>query len=95
MKAQYIWGVVVRVLVKVDATVWARSMLYKAVVHKVLIYNRDGWVVTDVILKVMEGVHHRLFQSIVGISAQRFGLGGWQCPLVVDFLGAAGRWPIK
>ena len=35
-------------------------MMYKAVVHTVLIYGSGSWVVTDVILKLLEVFHHRV-----------------------------------
>ena len=38
-KAQRRWGMVLGVLVKTGATVWARAMFYKAVVQAVLLYR--------------------------------------------------------
>ena len=40
------------------STVRAWAMMYKAVVQTVLIYGSGSWVVTDVILKLLEGFHY-------------------------------------
>ena len=50
---------VVQVLVKMGAMVREWAMMYKAVVHKVLIYMSESWVVMDVMMKVLEGFHHQ------------------------------------
>ena len=41
--------------------------MYKAVVHTMLLYGRDIWVVTEVIFKVLEGLHHWVSQRIAGM----------------------------
>ena len=60
---------VVKVLVKTGAVVRARVMMYRAVFQMVLIYGSESWVVTDVMLKVLEGFHHRVARCIEGMSA--------------------------
>ena len=47
-------------MVNAGATVQSRVVMYKSVVQTVLIYRIDNWIVTDSMLKVMEGFHHRL-----------------------------------
>ena len=42
-----------KVLMNAGAAVRARSMMYKAVVHTVLLYWSKRWVVTGVILMVL------------------------------------------
>ena len=64
---------VVKVLVKTGAVVRARVMMYRAVFQMVLIYGSESWVVTDVMLKVLEGFHHRVARWIEGMSAWRVG----------------------
>ena len=45
-KAQWQWGMVTNVLTNTGAMVRAREMMYKELVHTVLIYGRDSWVAT-------------------------------------------------
>ena len=44
-----------------------QAMVYNAMVHTMLLYGINSWVVTDVILKVLEGFHHLLDQQIAGM----------------------------
>ena len=53
-------------------------MMYKAVVQAVLMYGRKIWVVTDDIMKFLEGFHHRTARRISGMMAQRGNDGGWE-----------------
>ena len=53
-------------------------MMYKAVVQMVLLYGIESWVVTDTRLKVLGGFHHQVDWWIAGISALKFGEGGWE-----------------
>ena len=64
-------------------------MMYTAVVHVVLLYVSEIWVVTGVMMKVLEGFHNSISRRIVGMMAWRgdggemgVGLGG--CGAVGD-----------
>ena len=59
-------------------TVRSREMMYKAVVQTVLIYGSDSWVVTDVILKVVDGFHHQVAWRITGMSAWQVKEVEWE-----------------
>ena len=52
-------------------------------------------VVTDVILKVLEGFHHQVAWRIAGMPDQRVREGGWEWSLMVEALKAAGMWKMK
>ena len=54
------------VLMKAVATVRVWEMMYNVVVQTVLLYGRNSWVVTDVMLKVLEGFHHILLNVFQG-----------------------------
>ena len=43
-----------RVTEKMGETYRARSILYKTVVHTVLLYGINSWVITESIMKVLE-----------------------------------------
>ena len=66
-KAQGRWGVVEKVLTNTGAMVHSRGIIYKAVVHTVLLYGIKSWVVTEAILKVLERSKHRLARRIARI----------------------------
>ena len=52
-------------------------MIYKAVIQTVLLYISESWVVTDAMLKVLEGLYHQVDQRITGMSSQKIREGGW------------------
>ena len=52
-------------------------MIYKAVIQTVLLYISESWVVTDEMLKVLEGLYHQVDQRITGMSSQKIREGGW------------------
>ena len=62
-----------RVLVTAGATLREWAMIYKAVVHRVLLYIRKIWIVMDVMLKVLEGFHHRVDHRFAGMTYQKSG----------------------
>ena len=51
--------------------------------------------VTGGILKVEEGLHHRVARSITGMKARRITIEEWEWPPVHEALETAGIWPIK
>ena len=76
-------------------TVWAWSILYKAVVQPVLLYESKSWVVVEGMLKLLEGFHHRVLRSIMGVTARRTTSGEWEWPPVTDDTDTARLCPIK
>ena len=58
---------VLKVLVRMGVMVRSRAIMYKVVVNMVLLYRSESWVVTDAIIKVLEGFHHRIYWRIVGM----------------------------
>ena len=60
---------VLRVLDNMGSTVRARERIFKLVVQMVLVYGSKSWVITDAIMKVLEGIHHRIVRKIIGKMA--------------------------
>ena len=56
----------VKVTTKVREAVWEHVMIYKALVQMVFLYGSEIWVVTGVMLTVLEGFHHRVARQISG-----------------------------
>ena len=46
-KEQWIWGVVEKIPTNKEATVQVWEMMYKAVVHKMLLYGSESWAVME------------------------------------------------
>ena len=46
-------------------------MMYKEVAKTVLLYGRKSWVVTDVMMMVLEGFHHSTYRLITGMTVHR------------------------
>ena len=66
-----------KVLEKRGATVRARGMMYKAVAKLVILYGSESWVVTGVMLKVLEGFHHRAARQFTEMTETRGAGGEW------------------
>ena len=62
------WELMAKVLTKTVATVLERAMMYKVVFQMVLLYRSESWVLTEEMLKVMEGLHHQVAWRIEGMS---------------------------
>ena len=60
---------VLRVLVKVGAAVQSQEMIYTEVVQTVMLYNNEIWVITDTMMKVLEGFHHIIAKKISSKTA--------------------------
>ena len=85
---------IVRVLERTGATVWARREMYKAVAQSVLLYVSKIWVVTGEMLKVLTAFHHRAAQRITGMTAKRRAGREWEYLAVDEEMNAAGIHPI-
>ena len=72
----------------------AQGAMYKAVVQSVILYISNIWVVTGVMLKVLEGFHHQVEQGITEMTEERGEGGEWYFPLVVETMETAGIHPI-
>ena len=70
-------------------------MMYKAVVQAVLLYGSEIWVVTDVMMTVLEGFHHMIARWITGMSARKGNVGEWEWALVDAALDTTGIWPLR
>ena len=51
--------------------------------------------VTDAMMKVLVGFHHRISRRISGMIARRGASGEWEWVLVEAALEAAGLWPTR
>ena len=68
-KEQRLWRVVSKLLTHIGETVRAQARMYKDVLHMVLLYRSESWVVTEAVLEVLEGFHHQVVRRIARISA--------------------------
>ena len=78
------------VLSKAGVTVQVMAMFYKEVVQVVMLYGSEIWVITDVMMKVLEGFHHRIDKRIMGKTVRKVGAEVWECPPMEDALETVG-----
>ena len=64
-------------------------MMYNVVAQLVLLHVSDSWVLTGVMLKFLEGFHHRVVRRITGITVTHGAGGNWEYHPVVVALEAA------
>ena len=64
------------------------------VVKSVLLYDRESWVVTREMLKVLTAFQHWSTQRITGMTVKRGAGGEWEYPSVEEAMEAAGIHPI-
>ena len=57
-------------------------MIYKDVFQEVLLYGRKIWVVTDPMMKVLEGFHFSMTRNITGMMVRRRDGGDREWALV-------------
>ena len=60
-----------KVLTNMGAMVRVQEMMYMSVVQTVLLYRIQGWVVTEAMLKVLEGFHHWVARRIARMLDRR------------------------
>ena len=77
-KAQRRWGMVAKVLGKTGVLIKVQEMMYKAVVYVVLLYGSKILVVTDAMMMVLEGFHHRIARKVAGMTVRKGGDREWE-----------------
>ena len=70
----------------------AHRIIYKAASQTVLIYESDIWLVTGVMMKLIEGFHHRADRWIAGMMARMEEDGYSEYPPAADAMEAVGLW---
>ena len=70
-KAQKMWGMVSRILVKVGVMVRAREIIYKEVLHTVLLYGSESWFITYTMIKMLGRFRHQIAKRAEWKTAQR------------------------
>ena len=53
-----------KVMTKTGLMVQYCGIIYKTLAYTVMLYGRDIWVVTGLMLKILEGFHHRAARRI-------------------------------
>ena len=91
-KSQRIWGMVEKVLVQTGGNIKARAMMYNMVVQLVILYGREIWAMTDAMMTVLEGFHHRIAGQIAGISVRKVE---WEWALVDEAFDTMCIWLIR
>ena len=83
------------VLVKEGYTVQARVVFYNAVVQAFLLYRIYIWVFAYSVMKVLEGLHHRIACSTEGDMAWSVGVERLEWPPVEETLEVSVLCPMQ
>lgn len=65
-KAWQHWARVSIILARDGASPWVSGMFYKAIVQAVLLYGSETWVITQPMMKALEGFHHIVAHWLTG-----------------------------
>lgn len=95
-KARKRWGMVSRVLRRENANPRIMAMFYKAVVQSVLLYGSETWVITPVMLRALEGFHHRVARQLTGLVGRYLPREDkWVYAPTEEVLRKAGLFPMS
>jgi len=92
-RARQQWAYIARPLANDGASPRAAGMFYKAIVQSVLLYGCETWVLTEPMLKVLRGFHHRVARRITN-KQPYLQNGDWIYPPLDEALDAANLEPI-
>ena len=67
-----------------------RGIMYKEVPETVLLYGSKSWVVTEAMLKIMDGFHHLVARRIARMTLKRVAYLVWEYSMVVAVVEAVG-----
>ena len=84
-----------KVLTKKGAAVRSQAMMYKVVVHTVLLYGSKSWVVKVVLLTVIEGFYHWVAGRVLAKTARCARDKGCKLQPVEEALEVSDQFPIK
>ena len=84
-----------KVLGKTGMPIKAWEMIYKLKVQAVLLYRSKRWVVTDAMITVLEGFHHRMARRIEGMTSRRGERVEQEWDSVDAALEATGIWSMR
>ena len=66
------------------------ALFYRAVIQVVLIFELESWVLSYVIMRLMEGSHVGFLRYITGNHARRQANGEWETPAEEEVLKLVG-----
>ena len=86
---------VARILVRDGASRAAMGMFYKGIVQAILLYGCETWTLTNPMIKVLEGFHHKVARRISGKMPTLLPSGEWHYPPLAEALEEAGLFPLR
>ena len=70
-------------------------MIYNVTVQAVILYGSEIWVVTDMMMTVLEVFHQRTTRKIVRTTVRKGDDGEWEWASVDAALEVTGIWPMR
>ena len=66
------------------------AMFYRAVIHEVLLFGSDYWALSDVTIRVVEGIHVEFLKNSTGKRSLHQGDGTWETTVLEEVLQETG-----
>ena len=83
-----------KVLEKTGEPMKSHAMMYKMVVHAVLLYGRKRWVVAYAMMAFLEGFNQSANKQIAGMTVGKYDNREWEWASVDAALETTGIWQI-
>ena len=84
MHARQKWVRMTWILIREGSNAWTLVHIYLAVVHLVMFYGLETWVLTPRMKRVLGGFHHRLACRLKGRQPRKRRYIGWFYPPLED-----------
>ena len=69
----------------------AAAKFYRSVVQAMLLFRAETWVLTEMMLQKMEGVHVSFLRKVTGMSVSKLGVDTWKKEEAERVLQATGK----
>jgi hypothetical protein len=93
-KAQAWWAMIVHVLDKEGASPRAKGLFYELIVQSVLLYSCETWTLTETMIQVLNGFHHRVARRLTNTTPWKVH-GTWAYSPTTLAMKEAGLHSIK
>ena len=90
-RARQVWGSLGKLLSREGADPIVSANFYQALVQVVLLFGAETWVLTEMMLQKMEGVHVSFLRKVTGMSVSKLGVDTWKKEEAERVLQATGK----
>ena len=70
-----------KILLREGSDIRVSALLYRAEIQVVPLFGLDSWLMSNFMMKAVEGTHVGFFRQITGKSSRRQSDGSWETPV--------------